>query len=95
MDNPGADRSKHANEHLVGVRRNKASGLFLSGGQINDESTPRKAIGSHLQIRCGTKEEVLEILRNDPFTKGGVWNMDIAKVYHLKCVYREKLEMQI
>lgn len=95
MDKPGADRAQFASEHIAGILRAKESGTLLSGGQINDESTPRKPIGSHLQIRANSKDEAMEFLKKDPFAKGGVWDMGSAAVYQFDGAYREKLDLQL
>lgn len=95
MDKPDADRAKYGSEHIVGIKPLINSGIFLSGGQIKDENNPPKAVGSHLQIRADTKQDVIDLLRKDPFSENGVWNVDEAIVYRLDCVYREKLDLTL
>lgn len=95
MDKSDADRAKHGPKHIVGIKHLIDSGIVLSGGQINDESSPPKAVGSHIQIRADTKQDVIDLLRKDPFSQNGVWNVDEAIIYRLDCVYREKLDLTL
>jgi len=55
--------------------------------------TPPRAVHSHLQIRADTKQDVIDTLRKDPFSRNGVWNVDDAIIYRLDTVYREKLDL--
>ncbi|SMN22429.1 similar to Meyerozyma guilliermondii PGUG_01654 hypothetical protein [Maudiozyma saulgeensis] len=95
MDKPGAERKKYGSLHVTGIKPIIKAGILLSGGQINDESNPPKAVGSHLQIRADTKQDVVEMLQNDPFSRYGVWDIDNAIIYRLDCVYRERLDLTL
>lgn len=94
-DKPGTDRMSVFDQHVKSLPNVIEGGIMITGGQINDDSDPRKPIGSSLTIRAKTKEDVIKILKNDAFYKNGIWDVDNALIYHLYCVYREELIYQL
>jgi len=94
-DKPGTDRMSVFDQHVNGLPETIKNGSMITGGQINDDSDPRKPIGSNLTIRAETKEDVIKILKNDAFYKNGIWDVENAIIHHLYCVYREGLEYQL
>jgi uncharacterized protein len=44
--------------------------------------------GSAMLIKAESEEAVREWLANDEYTKGGVWNVDEAKIYPFRCAVR-------
>ena len=58
-------------EHLVGATKLMAVGVLLSAGAfLNEEG---KMIGSSLLYEIDSKEELDNILNNDPYIRGKVW----------------------
>ena len=66
-DKLGADRMSIFDQHLKGLPTVIKGGIMITGGQINDDSDPRKPIGSSFIIRAATKEDVVSILKKDSF----------------------------
>lgn len=94
-DRPEADRMTVFDQHVAGLPAIIANGTFVAGGQINDDSDARKPIGSSLFLKADTREDVIEILKNDTFGKHNIWDIDNAIIHHLFCVYREGQEYQL
>lgn len=94
-DKPGMDRMTVFGEHVNGLPGFIDDKSMVTGGQINDDSDPRKPIGSSFIIRAETKEDVVNILKKDAFYKHGIWDVDNAIIHHLYCVYREGLDYQL
>lgn len=88
-DRPGVDRSEAYVRHVKALPAIIEKGLVVFGGQINDESDPRKPIGSSLTVRAETREDAIELLKNDVFYKEGIWDVDNAIIHHFKCVFIE------
>lgn len=44
--------------------------------------------GSVMLIKADTREEILELLKNDEYTKQGAWDVDNAKIIPFKCAVR-------
>ncbi|KAK5660069.1 hypothetical protein OQA88_13538 [Cercophora sp. LCS_1] len=80
--------------HFAGLKPNIDSGLFQMGGAIldevpkDDEPSSLKMSGSTLIIVAETKEEILGKLREDVYAKSGVWDVDSAQMWPLKCAFR-------
>lgn len=55
--------------------------------QPKDGETPDMN-GSAMLIQAESEEAVREWLANDPYSKGGVWNVDAAKIYPFRCAVR-------
>lgn len=94
-DKPDKDRMTVFEEHVKGLPEFVKNRSMITGGQISDDSDPRKPIGSNFIIRAETKEDVINILKNDAFYKNGIWDMENIIIHHLFCVYREGLEYQL
>ena len=94
-DRPEADRMTVFDKHVAGLPAIIEDGTLVAGGQINDNSDPRKPIGSSLMIRADTKEDVVKILKNDTFGKYNIWDIDNAIIHNLFCVYREGQAYQL
>lgn len=94
LDKPGSDRSRYLKEHFTAITGSIESGRVLSGGQINSEADPvtgeRFSIGSHIQIKADSREEVIEMLKHDIFAREDVWDLENAIIYQLDCAYRQE-----
>ncbi|SMN19471.1 similar to Meyerozyma guilliermondii PGUG_01654 hypothetical protein [Maudiozyma saulgeensis] len=88
-DKPGVDRTEAYDKHVKALPAIIDLGLVVFGGQINDDSNPRKPIGSSLTIRAETKEDAIKLLKQDVFYKEGIWDVDNAIIHHFNCVFIE------
>lgn len=82
-------------EHLKDLKPRIDSGVVVFGGatlseQPAGEGTPAMN-GSVLLIKADTKEEVLQILKNDPYTKNGAWDVENATITPFKSAVRTAL----
>lgn len=50
-----------------------------------------KANGSAMVLVCETKEEALEIVKNDIYTREGVWNVEGLQIMPFKSAVRKAL----
>ncbi|QLQ78397.1 hypothetical protein HG537_0A06440 [Torulaspora globosa] len=89
-----ADRSKARPAHLAGIPPLVEQGKLVCAGAIyNEPKAPgeeRTFAGSHLQVVADTKEEALEIVKNDVFAKEGVWDLDNIIIYQFGCAVRKE-----
>ncbi|KAI9746989.1 MAG: hypothetical protein M4579_007545 [Chaenotheca gracillima] len=82
-------------DHLKGVTPKVEEGFWKFGGAFLDEpikegETP-KIRGSVMLALASSKEEVVEQLKNDIYTKKGVWNWDKVQIYPFRSVFRKEL----
>ena len=64
-------------------------GSFMSDVPKEGETPPM--IGSALLVVASTKEEVLELLKNDIYTKSGVWDMNNVQIWPFRSAVRSGL----
>lgn len=80
--------------HFAGLKVAIDSGLYQMGGAIlddvpaDDEPSSLKFAGSTIVIAAESKEEILKSLREDIYAKEGVWDVDNAQIWPLKCAFR-------
>ncbi|KAK0635899.1 hypothetical protein B0T17DRAFT_483534 [Bombardia bombarda] len=80
--------------HFAGLKTVIDAGLCKMGGAIldevpvDDEPSSLKMSGSTIVMIAETREEILEALRNDTYTKQGVWDVEKAQMWPLKCAFR-------
>ncbi|PIA14260.1 hypothetical protein COEREDRAFT_82921 [Coemansia reversa NRRL 1564] len=74
-------RMNNRQAHLAEATRRRQAGIMVSGGAILDSHEQRKMVGSSLIIRAESEQQVLELLRTDPYTVGGAWNLDTVRIY--------------
>ncbi|KAJ1880888.1 hypothetical protein LPJ57_001963 [Coemansia sp. RSA 486] len=67
--------------HLSEATKKKLAGQLVSGGAILDSHESGKMVGSALVLNADSVEEVVEILKNDPYTVGRAWNIDSVRIY--------------
>ncbi|KAK0652966.1 hypothetical protein B0T16DRAFT_407134 [Cercophora newfieldiana] len=95
-DFPGtlAKRLEVRPAHFAGLKEKIDSGTFVMGGAVledvpvDDEVSSLKFSGSTVVMVASSKEEILETLRADPYTKNGVWDVDNAQMWPFKCAFR-------
>ncbi|KAE9377721.1 hypothetical protein N431DRAFT_434866 [Stipitochalara longipes BDJ] len=93
-DQPGklAKRLEVRPKHFEGLAPNKENGFWQMGGAILEEVPKEgeqlKFLGSAMVARASSKEEVLEILKNDIYSKSEVWDLEKVQIYPFKCAFR-------
>ncbi|SCU93303.1 LAMI_0E13894g1_1 [Lachancea mirantina] len=90
-DKKGSDRSQARPEHLAGIPPLVQAGKLVCAGAIYHDvidGKPANFAGSHLQIVADTKEEALEVVKNDIFAKTGIWDLENILIYPFGCATR-------
>ncbi|PWY63432.1 hypothetical protein BO83DRAFT_441318 [Aspergillus eucalypticola CBS 122712] len=93
-DKPGmmAKRLEVRPQHLEGVKPLVEAGSVVAGGAMLDkhpaEGESLSFQGSMMMVLAETKEEAEALLRNDIYTKSGVWDMDKAQIIPFKSAVR-------
>lgn len=94
-DRPNAQQSRMTNlsAHLSHNKPQIAAGqLVLSGPTL--AAQPRSAeelpamTGSVLLFKAGSEEEVWEMVKDNPYAKVGVWDMERAVITPFRCAVR-------
>lgn len=79
------DRSKFRPQHLEAIPKQVANGKITNAGaifhEVPKEGQPLKFAGSSLNVVADSKEEVLEILKQDIFAKENIWDVENALIY--------------
>lgn len=74
-----ARRMLHREAHIEGARKLAAQGRFISGGAILD--TAGHMIGSTLHLDFPDRETLKQMIQQDPYVQGKVWeHIDIHAV---------------
>ncbi|KAI5809522.1 hypothetical protein DFH27DRAFT_535270 [Peziza echinospora] len=82
------------NVHLAGAKKLHESGFFTFGGGYLDDpliegsSAKPTFRGSAMLCLGETKEEVLEVLRKDPYTVNNVWDWEKVQIFAFKAAIR-------
>ncbi|KAJ1965852.1 hypothetical protein GGI12_000481 [Dipsacomyces acuminosporus] len=71
-------------KHLEGATNNRRNDVLVSGGAILDSHETSKMVGSVLIFNAESKEELLEILKRDPYTTNKVWDLGSLKILPYK-----------
>ncbi|KAK3325791.1 hypothetical protein B0H66DRAFT_599933 [Apodospora peruviana] len=80
--------------HFAGLKPKLESGVYQMGGAIldevpvDDQPSSLKMCGSTLIAVAESREEVISILKKDIYTEKGVWDVDNAQMWPLKCAFR-------
>jgi hypothetical protein len=64
-------------------------GAYMSSPPVEGQTPPM--IGSALIVVAASKEEVIERLKNDIYSTGGVWDVDNAQIWPFKTAIRSSL----
>lgn len=91
-----ASRMSHLTAHLdYNKPQIQADKLVLSGPtlahQPKDAEDKPAMTGSVLMFKAGSEEEVWEMVRGNPYSREGVWNLDQATITLFKCAVRKAL----
>ena len=92
-DKPGVDRSVHRQEHLAEIPKLVEQGKLVQAGAIYKEvvdGRPSQFAGSQLTLVADSREEALAIIRDDPFAKHGVWDVENVVLYPFGCAVRKE-----
>ncbi len=68
-------------EHVKGAKELINKGKILKAGAIMSDG---KMIGSSLFVDFKTKAELDEWLKNEPYVKNGVWDMEKIQIIEVK-----------
>ncbi|RMZ78862.1 hypothetical protein DV738_g3665, partial [Chaetothyriales sp. CBS 135597] len=68
--------------HLENLARDKVvmGGALLAKQIKGEEGEVPQMVGSIALVKADTEEEVLELLRGDPYNKAGVWDLSKAEI---------------
>jgi len=93
-DKPNAlqNRLKARPFHLENLKPRIDAGQVVFGGAMLSEQpavdgTP-DMIGSVMLIKANTREEIMDLLKNDEYTKQGAWDVEKASITPFKCAVR-------
>ncbi|KAJ2772357.1 hypothetical protein IWQ56_001410 [Coemansia nantahalensis] len=67
--------------HLAGATKCRERGALVLGGAMLDSHESGKMVGSALIVNAASRDEVLEMLKSDPYTEGRAWDMDTVRIY--------------
>jgi len=83
-------------EHLAGIKPLADAGTILFGGAFFENPPPvgeaPHVKGTVLLAYAESKDEVLELLKQDAYTKNGVWDWQKVQIYAFKTALRRALE---
>ncbi|KAM3162125.1 YCII domain-containing protein [Lachancea thermotolerans] len=93
FDKKGSDRSACRPAHLEGVAQQYEKGTLVCAGaiyhEVGPDGKPTNFAGSHLQISANTKEDALQVVKNDVFAKEGIWDLENIIIYPFGCAVRQ------
>ncbi|KAF2722535.1 YCII-related domain protein [Polychaeton citri CBS 116435] len=88
-------RMKVRPDHLKNMGPVVEAGKVVFGGATLDEpikeGEPPKINGSIMLACADTKEEALELIKEDIYTKSGVWDLDNLQIFPFKSAIRKEL----
>ncbi|QUC23330.1 uncharacterized protein UV8b_07571 [Ustilaginoidea virens] len=95
-DKPGATakRLQVRPAHLKNITPLTESGVVKMGGALlnsfpeGDDPATFDFMGSTVVFRAETKEQVLELLKQDVYSASGVWDIEKAQIYPFLCAFR-------
>ncbi|RMZ88068.1 hypothetical protein DV736_g4705, partial [Chaetothyriales sp. CBS 134916] len=88
------DRLAARATHLSNVQPSVVAGKVLMGGALlaqqpkGEEGETPQMIGSVMLVKADSEDEVRAILRADPYTKAGVWDVAKAEIRPFRCAIR-------
>ncbi|KFA63873.1 hypothetical protein S40285_04459 [Stachybotrys chlorohalonatus IBT 40285] len=66
----------------------KMGGAILNEVPAGDDASTFDFAGSTLVCVAESKEEIVEQLKKDVYATSGVWDVDQAQIWPLKCAFR-------
>jgi hypothetical protein len=66
-------------------------GALFNETPQGDDPSKWDFMGSTLVCWAESKEEIIEELKKDIYTKSGVWDLDKVQIYPFKAAFREQL----
>ncbi|KAI6251675.1 hypothetical protein MCOR07_008742 [Pyricularia oryzae] len=67
----------------------KMGGALLDEVPKDDDPASLKMSGSTLVAVASSREEIMEVLKADPYAKEGVWDLDKVQMWPFKCAFRK------
>jgi uncharacterized protein YciI len=64
------------------------TGAILDEVPVDDEPSSMKMSGSTIVMVASSRDEVVNLLREDVYAKNGVWDVDNVQMWPLKCAFR-------
>ncbi|ELQ42864.1 hypothetical protein OOU_Y34scaffold00192g50 [Pyricularia oryzae Y34] len=64
-------------------------GALLDEVPKDDDPASLKMSGSTLVAVASSREEIMEVLKADPYAKEGVWDLDKVQMWPFKCAFRK------
>ncbi|TLS31116.1 hypothetical protein PpBr36_03028 [Pyricularia pennisetigena] len=81
-------------KHFEGMKPFVESGQWKMGGALldevpkDDDPASLKMSGSTLVAVASSREEIMEVLKADPYAKEGVWDLEKVQMWPFKCAFR-------
>lgn len=76
FDKPGTDRTKVRPQHVAEIPPTVNDGIVTSAGAIYKDAEKTQFAGSAFHIMAESKEEIIEFLKKDIYSKAGIWDLD-------------------
>ncbi|KAL8348631.1 hypothetical protein RB598_001750 [Gaeumannomyces tritici] len=92
-----ASASRSSSTHFADLKRFDDTGNLKMGGALleeipaDDEPSSLKINGSTLVVEATSKEEIMEILKGDVYTREGVWDLEKVQMWPFKCALRSAM----
>ncbi|KAL8857335.1 MAG: hypothetical protein Q9178_006101 [Gyalolechia marmorata] len=67
----------------------------FGGALLDDVPQPGQSLkicGSAMLVQADSREEVLQVIQQDIYSKNGVWDLEKVQIYPFKCAFRKGLE---
>ncbi|KAK3352003.1 hypothetical protein B0H65DRAFT_142492 [Neurospora tetraspora] len=90
----GEKRLEVRPDHFAGLGKNIENGVLQMGGAVlsepptSDDPKTFKFAGSTIVLLAESREEVIQILKEDVYAQKGVWDVDNAQMWPFKCAFR-------
>ncbi|CCF57896.1 hypothetical protein KAFR_0D02490 [Kazachstania africana CBS 2517] len=79
QDKPEADRAPYNDRHLAALPGLFEKKVLVSAGALIGDNG--KEVGSSFQVVAESKEDAINVIKNDIFAKEGVYNLDSFVCY--------------
>lgn len=75
-DKPGTDRTEVRPKHVAAIPGNVNAGVISSAGALYKDVEKTQFAGSTFHLFAESREEILEILKQDVYYEAGIWDLD-------------------